>query len=392
MRILFLSFYFEPDLSACSFRSTSLFNELLSQMGEKDFIHVITTKPNRYSTFSPDTKAQEENKQYRIDRIEIPKHKSGFIDQMLSYRVFYRSVFKLIKDQEYDLVYATSSRLFTALIGRRAAYRKKAFLYLDIRDIFVDTILNIFQDKYIIKTSLSPILNRIEKYTFSKANHINLVSKGFAQYFEKYPKPQYTYFSNGIDQIFIDAEKAKKQEHSDKIIITYAGNIGEGQGLEKIIPPLAQELGNNYEIRIIGEGGRRKVLEETINNLGITNTIFINPVNRTKLMEYYLSSDFLFLHLNNYKAFEKVLPSKIFEYGTYNVPILAGVDGYAASFIKEHIPFSFVFAPGNYAEVCNYIKTYKKAEDIDRKKFIRDFSREKIMKEMTKSILMKGEI
>ena len=38
---------------------------------------------------------------------------------------------------------------------------------------------------------------------------------------------------------------------------------------------------------------------------------------------------FLFLQLNNIKAFENVLPSKIFDYGSYNKPILAGVSGIA---------------------------------------------------------------
>ncbi len=45
---------------------------------------------------------------------------------------------------------------------------------------------------------------------------------------------------------------------NEKIIITYAGNIGEGQGLEKIVPNMARKLGNNYEIHIIGDGGRKK--------------------------------------------------------------------------------------------------------------------------------------
>ena len=43
MKILFLTFYFEPDLCAGSFRNTPLFRELLRQMNEKDWIHVITT-------------------------------------------------------------------------------------------------------------------------------------------------------------------------------------------------------------------------------------------------------------------------------------------------------------------------------------------------------------
>ena len=33
--------------------------------------------------------------------------------------------------------------------------------------------------------------------------------------------------------------------------ITYAGNIGEGQGLHKIVPQAAAKLGDNYKFRLL---------------------------------------------------------------------------------------------------------------------------------------------
>ena len=51
MKILFLTYYFEPDLCAGSFRNTSLFKELLNQLTDNDFVHVITTQPHRYKSF-----------------------------------------------------------------------------------------------------------------------------------------------------------------------------------------------------------------------------------------------------------------------------------------------------------------------------------------------------
>jgi hypothetical protein len=45
-----------------------------------------------------------------------------------------------VANRDYDLVLATSSRLMTAALGALIARRKRARLYLDIRDIFVDTI------------------------------------------------------------------------------------------------------------------------------------------------------------------------------------------------------------------------------------------------------------
>ena len=65
---------------------------------------------------------------YRIDRIRIPEHKSGFVDQARSFRVFYKEALRLAGKERYDLVYASSSRLFTAFLGRRIA-GKQAFVF-----------------------------------------------------------------------------------------------------------------------------------------------------------------------------------------------------------------------------------------------------------------------
>jgi hypothetical protein len=57
----------------------------------------------------------------------------------------------------------------------------------------------------------------------------------------------------------------------------------------------------------------------------------------------------LFLHLGAHKAFEKVLPSKLFEYAALGKPVLAGVGGFAARFVREEISNSAVFPPCDVA-------------------------------------------
>ena len=148
---------------------------------------------------------------------------------------------------------------------------------------------------------------------------------------------------------------------NEKTIITYAGNIGEGQGLEKIIPDMAKKLGDYYEIHIIGDGGRKKVLIENLKE--IHNVKLFEPVNRKKLLEIYKNSDILFLHLNDYEAFKKVLPSKLFEYATTNKFIIAGVGGYAKEFIEQNITDAIVFVP------CNVNDFYEKFKKFSFKLF-----------------------
>ena len=66
-RILYISFYFEPDLCAGSFRNSPLALELAKQASEKDIIvDVYTTLPNRYSTFEQSAPEFEEIGNLRI--------------------------------------------------------------------------------------------------------------------------------------------------------------------------------------------------------------------------------------------------------------------------------------------------------------------------------------
>ena len=391
-KILYLTFYLKPDLCAGSFRNSPLLEELAKQAKEINAtIDVFTTPPQRYSTFSEAYLEIEENDNVRIERIIIPKHQSGFKDQIKSFYTYYREVLKRIKGKEYDLVFASSSRLFTAYLGYKIAKKCKIPLYLDVRDIFIDTIGDVIHNPF-IKLGVIPVLKNIEKKTFSYATHINLISEGFKSYFNKYKKAGYTYYTNGIDDVFIDASKQSFKvplEEKKVKTIVYAGNIGEGQGLHKIVPQAAKLLGENFEFHIIGDGGAKKVLEAAIKVNDVRNVLLKNPVNRQNLIEEYLKADYLFIHLNDYEAFKKVLPSKVFELGVFNKIIIAGVAGYANEFFKKNLPSTILFSPGNYTEMVRLLRerANKEPEKEKREAFIENFNRTKINQELASSIL-----
>ncbi|EGR4076357.1 glycosyltransferase family 4 protein [Vibrio cholerae] len=388
MKILVLSFYFKPDLCAGSFRMTALVEQLKQHAGIE--IDVITTMPNRYASFNTDAKTEEFDGDVRIRRIELPSHQSGMLEQIIAFKSFYQQAQQLVKYEDYDVVFATSSRLFTAFLGARIARRKKLPLYLDIRDIFVDTIKDVLPLKAVFV--LKPVLTVIEKYTFSTAKHINLVSKGFSKYFNaRYPDGNYSWFTNGIDGEFLDLPSIKNDilpKKKGKLVL-YAGNIGDGQGLHNILPELAKLASPEYRFSVIGDGGRKKQLIESLS--ATSNIEFYPPVNRIELCKEYLKADVLFLHLNDYSAFEKVLPSKIFEYAATGKPILAGVSGYAAEFIISEISNAEVFYPGDHKGAMEALRKLD-IQYTDRHDFIRKYTRTNIMKEMSESIVVFGTL
>ena len=349
-------------------------------------MHVITTIPNRYGSYSVEGLKEETGKNYRIDRLTVPMHASGMAEQAKAFTSYYKGAMNLIKNEHYDMVFASSSRLFTAYLGKKCAVKNHCPLYLDIRDIFVDTMKDIFKNKKLIQIPAVWVLSFIERYTFKNANHINLISGGFRGYFEKYKKPTYTEYSNGIDDVFIEAGQEPSVDKGKPYIITYAGNMGSGQGLEKIVPEAAKKLGADYRFRLIGDGGTRKMLEAKLKELEVDNVELLNPVARKELIDYYKDSTFLFFHLNDLDAFKKVMPSKMFEYGAFDKPIIAGVGGFAAQFVEKNIPNHILFKPTDVKGFVNQMKNYQLKFER-RVEFIKNYSRRSIDEKLAASIV-----
>lgn len=386
MRILFLSFYFEPDLSAGSFRNTALLKELVSQVPQGSEIDVVTSLPSRYSTYEVAADLKERWDCATIYRIPLPIHNSGMIDQSKAFIRFARGAIRTGSSANYDLIYASSSRLMTASLGAYLSRKLRVPLYLDVRDIFVDTIKDVLPRK--LSWAMRLIFSRIEKWTFSRATKINLVSGGFNDYFaQRYPDSSLSFFSNGIDKEFLNFDLALSKSFENKILeVVYAGNIGEGQGLHTIIPPLAKLFESKLKFKVVGDGGRRLQLEQALKAANVSNVELLKPVGRDDLIQAYLRADILFMHLNAYDAFLKVLPSKVFEYAASGKPIWAGVAGYAASFVDEHINNAAVFKP---SDLESAVDAWQKLSfvTVPRKEFVEKFSRSSIMKEMASDIL-----
>lgn len=378
MKVLVLSFYFPPDLSAGSFRVTALVDTLAATLPKGSHLDVVTTLPNRYHTFSVDAPAFEERGPVTIQRIALPPHRSGMIDQSRAFYAFARGTMTRVAGRRFDLVYATSSRLMTAVLGAWIARRTRTKLFLDLRDIFADTMKEVLTGPagFVVSNASSAL----ERFAIRSASQVNLVSPGFLPYFtSRYPGTRFSCHTNGIDDEFVGSSVTEptpspRAAGQDTITVVYAGNIGEGQGLHLIVPQLARMLGQKVRFKIIGDGGRRDALADAVRADGLTNVEILPPMDRKTLLHAYVSADVLFLHLNRFEAFQKVLPSKIFEYAALGKPIWAGVSGFAAEFLAAEVSNCAVFPPCDAAAGVHALSILT-LEDAPRTQFVHKYGR-----------------
>lgn len=387
LRVLLVSYYFPPDLCAGSFRAKALADALVASGCDID-LDVVTTEPNRYQSHRPSIR-EDEDYAYSVYRVPLPDAHGGLLGQVRSFGQFARKARQLIPGNQYDVVVATSSRLMTACLGAWLAPRLGAKLYLDIRDIFVETITDVFPGPLL--WPVRRLFDGMERWALGRADRVNLVSEGFLPYFrQRYQRGDYAFFTNGIDSEFVFSTEPSSGdgvsvESDDFPEVVYAGNIGDGQGLDKIIPELAIKTRDYARFTVVGDGGTRGKLVERCRELNAPVTL-VDAVPRSQLLDIYRSADVLFLHLNDLPAFKRVLPSKLFEYAALGKPILAGVSGYAKDFIQERIEGAEVFEPCDVGAAEQALRRLP-LKHYRRDAFVNEFRREAIMKRMADDII-----
>ena len=382
-RLLILTLYYPPDLSAGAFRAGALV-QALREHSPGLAIDVITSMPSRYQTFSVPAAERESDGTVTVCRLPLPPHRGDMRSQALSYARFAWRAARVASEQRYDLVLATSSRLMTATLGAWVSRRSGTPLYLDIRDLFVDTMNDVLSSR--VAPLVRPALSTMERWTIRRAANVNLVSPGFESYFRRrYPRMPLSFFTNGIDDDFFQAPVATRSGHDGPITVVYAGNMGEGQGLHLIVPAVAESLAGRARFRLIGDGGRKAQLTDALNAAGVTNVAVLPPMSRADLLAEYRAADVLFLHLNAYDAFTRVLPSKVFEYAALGKPIWAGVAGFAADFIRREVRNAAVFPPCDAAAALRALDTLA-LEPTPREDFVSRYARRDIMRRMAADI------
>jgi hypothetical protein len=393
MNLIIMSYNYYPDVSPASYRMKSLVENLISNRQQSKInVSIICSEPKRYNlNHNYDDKNNKKNiKIYRSKNFILTK--TSF-DKIITYINYVFLCFFVLLRSKNKFVIVTSSKLGTAFFCYFFSIFFKYQYIVDLRDILSDNLASITKN-YSIGLSLiiKKIILFIEKKILNKSIYVNVVSEDFKNYYSNILNiKHWTCYKNGIDNIFLNEDFVNNNKNK-KIKILYVGNNGAGQALDKILPKAAKDLEKEYEFIVIGNGSHQKKLKKNIVNMQIKNIKLIGAIERSKVLEYYKDADILFLHLNNIDSFKRVLPSKIFEYIAVSKPIIAGLPkGFATDFIQSNISHCIFF------ESCNpsdFIKKLKLISGIKINKneiyeFKKKYSRDNIMKNMSKDIISK---
>ncbi|MES2319270.1 MAG: glycosyltransferase family 4 protein [Pseudomonadota bacterium] len=378
LRILVLSFYYPPDLGPGALRAAAFVRALRRIAPVSTIVEVITTSPHRYKERDPGPWEA----QLAQDGILIHRQHAG-PGRLLGFARFACRVFRSTANQHYDVVFATSARLGTAAVAARIAEAKACPLLLDLRDDVVGDVRTLFGG---IGKLIAPALVAVERFAFSRAASVSLVSLGHVRHFRQaWPSTDFLFVPHGVPAAFGSPTPWKLAKRDARTLVMYAGTIGEAQAIHRIIPGLALHLRASHDFVIIGGGSRRNELARRVAHL--PNVTLRPPVAQLELAHLYADADILFASLEPGSAFDLVVPSKLFEMIASGKPIVAGVSGEAARFLKRNAPDARLFPPGDLDGAIDAFKFRANSHRTDRSQFLGMYGQDAVVAPLARRAL-----
>jgi len=346
MRILFFSHYFPPEGNAPASRTYENCKRWVRKGHE---VTVITCVPN-----VPDGVVYEgyKNKLRQcesIDGIHVIRvwtyiaANEGTIRRIINYLSYmFNAVFVSLFLKKPELIIATSPQFFCGWAGVIASRIRRVPLVLEIRDIWPESIVAVgaFRNKLLLR-----VLEWLELKMYAAARHIVTVGQGYKQkLIEKgVQEKKVSVIPNGFDRAVFypcqpDDKIKQRYNLNHEFICSYVGTIGMACGLDVVLRAaklLKNKQRNDIKFLLVGTGAVKKQLEQQATEESLDNIIFVGRQDKHLIPGFLSITNACLVHLKKTELFKTVLPSKIFEAAAMAKPIILGVEGYAADFLKR---------------------------------------------------------
>ena len=141
-------------------------------------------------------------------------------------------------------------------------------------------------------------------------------------------------------------EFKKKIGLEGKFVITYVGAHGLANHLMQLIDAAAILKNSSVVFQLIGSGMQKKMLQNEVKQRNISNVVFRDPVPKSEVFKYILSSDMGASVLKNVDTFKTIYSNKTFDYMSCKCPVFLCIDGVSRDLI-EHANCGVFVEPEN---------------------------------------------
>ena len=158
----------------------------------------------------------------------------------------------------------------------------------------------------------------------------------------------------------------KKYNLQNKFVVGYIGNHGISQNLDCLInaAEIFQDKNFNEVFFIfIGSGPEKNNIKKLILEKNLKNILLLDNVSKSEIISFWSIMDVSVVPLKKLNIFKTVIPSKIFEAISMEVPIIIGTEGESKNLVLEN-GVGISYEPENHFSLYKAIMTLLSDEDL----------------------------
>jgi glycosyltransferase involved in cell wall biosynthesis len=360
-----------PENTAATNRVLAMVREL-----EKRYkVNVICTTEKGKAQRNSKVELSENTVVYYIDQKDYDGEK--FYTRAL-HELYY--AFKIVlksKKIPSDVKITTSPSMFLIPVTAMLLFKDRKII--DIRDLVWDYMSANSLFSKVLKFNISMLM----KHSLKAFDYISVTNDHEIEWVKSnIGRDEIIKITNGIEESKFQELNSIKTPNSEKLIVTYVGNVGIAQNIETLVDAV-KEL-KNIQVNIVGEGSRYKFLKSYAKKNQISNVEFFGKVPRDKMIDFYNQSSILFAQLD--KKFQAAMPSKLYEYASTGLPIIYAGLGEAREFVDK-LENCTTIDPGNSKALKQAIEKYIDSDIVISQKN-REFIKENFIRESQSSKLV----
>jgi glycosyltransferase involved in cell wall biosynthesis len=342
MRITYLHQYFNtPDMSGGT-RSYEMARRLVAKGHEVNMVTSWREDDGRRDWF------ETEEAGIRVHWLPVPySNNMGFQERIRAFLCFAWGAARKAASLPADVVFATSTPLTIALPGAYAAWRQKAPMVFEVRDLWPELPIAVGALK-------NPVFRKaakwLENFAYSRSERIVALSPGMKEGVVKtgFPENKVAVIPNSSDLDLFDPDKADDQafrrEHPEigggAPLVVYAGSIGRINGVDYLpyIAAYCKKHGIGVQFAVIAKKSlEEQKVRDTAKRLDVLGKNFhmYPPVPKRKMPEILAAADVALSLFVDLKPMWANSANKFFDALASGTPVAINYGGWQAKLLEE---------------------------------------------------------
>lgn len=237
---------------------------------------------------------------------------------------------------KYDMVIASSTYPYDTLLAKEFAKRHQAKFVYEVHDLWPLTPMEVGG-----MSKWHPFIMTMqwaENYGYQHADKVVSLLPKADSYMHEHGMvaDKFIYISNGVVvNDWLNATQTLPTAHSDllkelkqqgKVIIGYAGGMGEANALNYLLMAARQISDKPIAIVLIGDGPNRQDLINYAKEHNLTNVHFLPAIGKLQIPAFLTACDALYIGWNKLPIYRfGICPNKLFDYMLAKKPVIHSV-------------------------------------------------------------------